>query len=161
MDSPDGSAASVQGAPRWVRRYVAAFLIVFAACGVIGIEVWPLTGWRLFADARERVQTGWQATAVDAHGRERPIDFRQLPAGFQGDVQVLGGFASLDTGEQEAVCDAWAAALRDRGQVVTAIRISTTLTDVGDRRGDRAAPPERTLRYVCADGAVREAADGA
>lgn len=159
MDSQTltGQREDAARAPRWLRRFVAVFLIAFAACGVIGIEVWPLTGWRLFADARERIQIGWQATAVDAQGHEQPIDFRQLPAGFQGNVQVLGGFASLDTGEQAAVCDAWAAALRERDQDVTAIRIYTTRTDVGDRQGERGAPPERTLRYVCTDGAVRKA----
>jgi hypothetical protein len=158
MISPAATPVRGPAAPRWVRRYVAVFLVVFTVCGVFGIEAWPLTGWRLFADARERVQPGWQATVVDASGRDRPIDFRALPAGFQGNVQVLKGFPSLDPGERQAVCDAWAAALREHGREVAAIRIYATRTDVGDRRGARGAPPARTFRYTCQGGQVQETA---
>jgi hypothetical protein len=38
--------------PAWTRRFVAVFLAAFVVCGIFGLEAWPLTGWRLFADAR-------------------------------------------------------------------------------------------------------------
>jgi hypothetical protein len=149
-------------APRWARRFVWVFLAAFVAAGVIGIEVWPLTGWRLFADARQQVQTGWQATAVDSEGHTEPIDFRALAAGYQGDVQVLQTFSALPAAERAAVCDAWAAALRERGRDVAEIRIYATRSDVGERDGDRGAPPARTLQHTCVDGGVQApGADGA
>ena len=153
MASPGPASPATQAGPAtppaWARRYVAAFLAAFALCGLFGIEAWPLTGWRLFADARQAEQAGWQAAWVDPAGREQPVPFRELPAGFQGHVQVLQGFGALPPARQAAVCDAWATVLRERGEQVTAVRIYATRTDVAQRRGPRAAPPARTLRWTC------------
>jgi hypothetical protein len=39
--------------------------------------------------------------------------------------------------------------MRERGQPVAEIRIQRTSTDVGDRRGDRGAPPDAVTHWVC------------
>jgi hypothetical protein len=147
-----GPAAQPAPAPRWARWFVAAYLAVFVVCGVAGLEAWPLTGWRLFADARQARQPGYQAVTVDRAGRETPIPFRDLPVGYHGDVQVLRGFAGLPGDRQAAVCQAWAEAVRARGGDVAEVRIYQTLTDVSRRVGDRGAPPSRTLRFTCRPG---------
>jgi hypothetical protein len=139
------------------RRFVAVYLAAFLVCGLFGFEAWPLTGWRLFADARTARQAGWQAVTVDERGRETPVPFRDLPAGYQGHVQVLKGFAGLPDGRKLAVCAAWADAVRARGGQVAAVRVYRTTTDVSARVGDRGAPPERALRFTCAGGSVRAA----
>jgi hypothetical protein len=143
--------------PAWTRRLVAAYLAAFLACGLLGLEAWPLTGWRLFADARRPVQTGFQAVTVDQAGRETPIPFAALPAGYHGNVQVLKGFAALPDARKLAVCQAWAQAVRARGGQVAAVRIYRTVTDLSARVGRRGAPPQRTLRWTCLDGGVRAA----
>jgi hypothetical protein len=147
-------AAAPAAAPRWARRFVTAYLAVFVVCGVAGLEAWPLTGWRLFADARQARQPGFQAVTVDRAGRETPVPFRDLPAGYHGEVQVLKGFAALPPSRQAAVCQAWADAVRERGGEVAAVRVYQTVTDVSRRVGDRGAPPARTLRFTCHDGGV-------
>jgi hypothetical protein len=145
-------------APAWTRRFVAAYLAAFLLCGLLGVEAWPLTGWRLFADARQARQPGWQAVTVDAAGRETPIPFPDLPVGYHGNVQVLKGFPALPARRKLAVCQAWADAVRARGGQVAAVRVYQTVTDVSARAGDRGAPPSRTLRWTCRDGDVRAAA---
>jgi hypothetical protein len=148
MEQP-ASPSPPDQAPGWARWFVGAYLAVFVVCAVAGLEAWPLTGWRLFADARQARQAGFQAVTVDAEGRETPIPFRDLPAGFRGDVQVLKGFADLPRARQAAVCQAWARGVRARGGAVAELRIYATVTDVSRRVGDRGAPPARTLRFTC------------
>jgi hypothetical protein len=143
--------------PAWTRRFVAVFLAAFVVCGTFGLEAWPLTGWRLFADARQPVQVAWQAVTVDPAGRETPVPFGDLPAGYHGNVQVLKGFAALPAGEQAAVCRAWADAVRDRGGQVEAVRGYRTVTDLSRRVGERGAPPARELRWTCTEAGIAPA----
>jgi len=147
-------AADRERVPAWARRFVAVYLAAFLVCGLLGFEAWPLTGWRLFADARQARQPGWQAVTVDGAGRETPVPFRVLPAGLQGEVQVLKGFPDLSPGERAAVCQAWAdAAERRSGGRVAAVRVYRTETDVSHRVGERGAPPPvRTLYWTCPQG---------
>jgi hypothetical protein len=144
----------------WTRRFVWVFLAVFLIAGVFGIEAWPLTGWRLFADARTARQASFEAFTVDGAGRERPIPFADLPVRFRGNVQVLKGYQNLSRSRQAAVCSVWADAVRARGVDVRQVRIYRVEVDVSKRVGKRAAPPRRTLRWTCAAGTVTAAAAG-
>jgi hypothetical protein len=160
--SPGAEVRTATGAGAvapWTRRFVWAFLAAFVIAGVFGFEAWPLTGWRLFADARPARQVSLQAVTVDAAGRERPVPWDDLPVRFRGNVQVLKGFEDLRPGQQAAVCTAWADAVRARGGEVRAVRIYRVETDVSRRAGDRAAPGTRSLRFTCRDGTV-EASGG-
>jgi hypothetical protein len=135
--------------PRWARWYAGVFLAAFLVCGVVGIEAWPFTGWRLFADARGARQTSYQAATVDHAGRETPIRFQDLPIHDHGNVQVLKGFATLPPAKQAAVCAAWAGAVRAQGGDVAALRLYQLDVDVSKREGPRGVPPRRTLRWTC------------
>jgi hypothetical protein len=149
------TAMGAEAVAPWTRRFVWAFLAAFVIAGVFGFEAWPLTGWRLFADARSATQVSLQAFTVDAAGRERPIPWNDLPVRFRGNVQVLKGFADLRPRHQVAVCAAWAEGVRALGGDVRAVRIYRVATDVSRRAGDHAAPGTRSLRFTCRDGTVQ------
>ncbi len=149
-----GTGAGAERVAPWARRFVWVFLVAFVTAGVLGFEAWPLTGWRLFADARTARQLTWEAVTVDAAGRGRPIPFADLPVRYHGNVQVLKGYPDLAPGQQAAVCRAWADAVRSRGGDVREVRVYRVEVDVSQRVGERGAAPRRTLRYTCRDGTV-------
>lgn len=132
------------------KAFVAAFLAAFVACGVLGVEAWPLTGWELFSRVRTEAQAGWEAVTVDRAGAEHAIPFIRLPRGMQGALQVMQGFPALPPSDREAVCAAWAGAVRESGGEVAAVRIYHV---VRSRRDGREL--ERRPAYVCAREAGR------
>lgn len=144
---------AVAQAPRWARWFVRVFLSAVVLAGVFGVEAWPLTGWRLFADLRRPEQSSVRAYIVEPGGAERLVPFARLPAPYSGSTQVLNGLVRLAPDEREAVCAAWADAAREIGLGVAGIRVYRLAWDASVRGGPRAAPPaERTILFACAGG---------
>jgi hypothetical protein len=135
--------------PRWVRWFVAVFLVAFIACALAGVEAWPLTGWHLFSRARPERAVGLNAVAVTSDGAERPVPFDRMPYAYRGFVQVLGGFQALPAREQTSVCMAWAQGAEPFLGHVTAVRIYRSERHLSQRVGRRGLPPVRTLVGQC------------
>jgi len=129
------------------RAFVGVFLTAFVACGLFQIEVWPLSGWKLFSRLRTDEVRGWLATAVTADGAERPIPFDTFPAAYRGQLHVLQGFDDLAADARADVCRAWAGemAATGGGRVVE-IRVYATTDSARHPDGGR-----RELRHVCPD----------
>jgi hypothetical protein len=81
----DGSSEPepADAAPRSARWLVAVVLVALAIPGVIGFDLWPLTGWRLFSRASGSCQERWFADAVDPDGTIRSIGAEELPYRFR------------------------------------------------------------------------------
>jgi len=136
--------------PRAVRWFVRAFLVAFLVCGVVGIEAWPLTGFRLFSHLRHATETSSVAVTVGADGGETPLWFTDLPRAYQGFNPVMASFRALPARSQLATCRAWLAEARHVRTGVTALRIYSLRRPALPRRGDHpATPPTRTLIYAC------------
>lgn len=137
---------------------VSVFLSAFLIAGLFGIEMWPLTGWKLFSHLRHPRAVSWQAVAVDRTGVETPIPFRRLPRGYGGALHVLKGFGGLDPDERDAVCQTWSRGLETLGMPRDELRLYQVVVDRSIRIGNRRpAPSDRTLRFVCRDGTATEA----
>ena len=142
-------------APRFARPFVAAFLAAFVICAVATIEAWPLTGWRLFSHVRTDRQLSWSAAAVDSEGREHAYPLGALPGGYRGFVFLMRGFAARPAGERAELCQAWReGAVELLGFEARAVRIYELRWRLSAREGERARPPDRTLRYTCRPGGV-------
>jgi hypothetical protein len=140
-------------AQRWARPFVTSFLAAFLACGLAGIEAWPLTGFRLFSTLRTRYVVSWEARAVLAGGEERPIPFGRLPPSHRAFGLLAGSLAELPRESRDAACAVWAADLRALGWRLEAIRVYRVERDLLPRAEGRAASrPVATLRFSCAGG---------
>lgn len=133
------------GAPsaavRWAIR---GFLAVFLVCGLVGVEAWPLTGWRLFSTLRQPVERRWEAASVHPDGTVRPIDFASLPRGDRGSVAVLRQLAVASQSTRDDVCRAWADEVQKvAGEVVAEVEVWLVVLDLRDGR------LERTPAYRC------------
>jgi hypothetical protein len=152
----DAPTLAIERAPRWARWFVWSFLTALLVCGVLGIEAWPLTGFRLFSHLRHSSQTEWQAFAVKSHGEEVRLPLSRFPGGYNGFPLVMKTFASRSPGEREAMCDAWMVAASSLRGPTAAIRIYIVDRRLEPREGHRAATvPGRSLAYTCGAGVLR------
>ncbi|HYZ02061.1 MAG TPA: hypothetical protein VFA92_11255 [Candidatus Binatia bacterium] len=146
----------IERAPRWARWFVWSFLAALLVCGVVGIDAWPLTGFRLFSHLRYDHQTEWQAFAVRTDGSEARLRLARFPGGYNGFPLVMRNFESRSPGERSDMCRAWLAAASGLRDSAVAIRIYVVDRRLEPRHGRRAASvPRRTLAYTCAGGVVR------
>jgi hypothetical protein len=129
---------------RGVRRFVYGFLAVFALCGLFSIELWPLTGWRLYSGVRTEERPSWRIVAVTPDGEER-VDLGALPLGWHNTDRLLNTFPDLSEGERDEICDAWAQPLRRSGVEVEEVRIEQVTTLLSDPDAEPTAEP----RYTC------------
>lgn len=104
-----------------------AFLAVFLTASLFGIEAWPLTGWGLYSRRLTDREEGWKALTVDTEGREHSIPWDLLPLGVRNTYRQLSDIVERTPEDREAVCLAWADAVRDLGQDVTEVRIYWTV----------------------------------
>jgi hypothetical protein len=141
------SAPEHEGVSRRVRVFVVCFLALFLSCGLLGIEAWPLTGFKLFSQVRADGQPGWEAVSVDGSGEERLIDFASLGRAYRGGLGIMRGLPALPPDRRVATCQAWLAAVRQRdGEGVAGVRIYQTVWTVPVPGG---RPASRALYVEC------------
>jgi hypothetical protein len=143
-------------APRLARAFVVAFLATMVICATLTVEAWPFTAFHLFSHVREDHQTGWSAVAIDARGNPHPYPLNELSQGYRGFRFLLVGFDGRSAGEKDAICRTWVeGAPKLIGVDAKTVNLYALSWRLSDRRGDRAAPPQRTLRYVCTAGGFK------
>jgi hypothetical protein len=147
MTEGEGRAGELP--PRGVRVFVAVFLAAFLVCGLFGLELWPLTGWRLFSQLRTDHQVAWRATAVGEDG-EKQIRFAELPRAYRNFPLVMRTFSELPRAEQAAACRAWLEAARRERPGTRTLRLYRIDWYLSHRHGPRDGPPPHfTLLLSC------------
>jgi hypothetical protein len=137
--------------PRRVRVFVVAFLGAFVLCGIFGLELWPLTGWRLFSQLRTDHQVAWQATAVGSEG-ETQLRFAELPRAYRNFPLVMRTYSALPRVSQVEACRLWLEAAQGVHAAATELRIYRIDWHLSYRHGSRdGPPPRRTLLITCDD----------
>ncbi|MDQ2649012.1 MAG: hypothetical protein M3Z03_05620 [Actinomycetota bacterium] len=92
--------------------------------GVIGFDLWPLTGWRLFSRARSAEQLGWVFEVVRSESSPVVVEVEDLPVAYRNAPWLLDGLLEDgSTTRREEVCAALLAAAVELHPTGTALRI--------------------------------------
>ena len=168
MDSPEEAhalhpaSAVEERPPPAVRWFVLILLSAFALCGAMGIEAWPLTGWRLFSHLRTSHVETWRAVTVDGRGRESPLAFSRLPPPYVGSGLIVRRLSSLSERQRAGLCAAWLSAAVRLRREVAAVRIYRLEWELEPRHAGRPARSAvRALEYACLPEPLQEVAGGA
>jgi hypothetical protein len=96
------------------RAWVYALLVLLVVPGLIGFDVWPLTGWRLFSLSRDASQIEWALDVrVDGTNTFREIDLEELPLAFRNAAWPLAELSGASDARRHAVCEALLDGVRD------------------------------------------------
>jgi hypothetical protein len=93
---------------RGARAWVVTLLALLVVPGVIGFDLWPLNGWRLFSLSRDARQTEYAIDVVDG-GETTELDPERLPLAYRHVAWPLAELDGASAPRRRAVC----VALRD------------------------------------------------
>ncbi|HEY6416609.1 MAG TPA: hypothetical protein VIX41_10240, partial [Acidimicrobiales bacterium] len=110
--------------PRSARWLVGALLVLLLVPGLVGFDLWPLTGWRLFSLARDETQTLWVLEAVDGDGSSRLVDVEELPLRYRHAEWPMADLPGAATARRQAVCEALLGAVVDVEPSTAELRIA-------------------------------------
>jgi hypothetical protein len=134
----------------WARPFVGVVLAAFLTCGLLGIEAWPLSGFRLFSTPRGSITTGWRLVALTTGGKEVPVNVSRLGAAYRGFGFVARSFDALPAPERIAVCRTWLRAVSASGidpVVLKLVRVDQPLLPRDDE--GPLTEPRRTTVSTC------------
>jgi hypothetical protein len=110
--------------PRSARWLVGALFVLLLVPGLVGFDLWPLTGWRLFSLARDDTQTLWVLEAVDGDGSSRLVDVEELPLRYRHAEWPMADLPGTSTARRQAVCEALLGAVVDIEPATAELRIA-------------------------------------
>jgi hypothetical protein len=145
------TAGDATGRPQpWARPFVTVLLTATLTCGVLGIEAWPLSGFRLFSTPRSSVTTGWRLVALTADDEQVPVNVSRLGAAYRGFGFVARSLDELPTSDRAAVCTVWFRAVASIGIDATALQLVRVDQSLVPRDDDGPlADPRRRVVTTC------------
>ena len=95
------------------RAWVAVLLLALLVPGLVGFDLWPLTGWRLFSLSRDADQVEWALDVTSADGSVREVDLEELPLAYRNAAWPLAELPAASDARQREVCEALLVGVRD------------------------------------------------
>lgn len=136
--------------PRWYRRLVGVFLAALIACGVLGLELFPLSGMRLFSAIRSTTTTSVELVAVDERGTATEVRLSSLPRGWSGLGLTLRTFDGLGSADRDRICDAITDLLALRIPRLERVQVVLVSRELVPRaEGRSASEPRRRSAHAC------------
>jgi hypothetical protein len=131
------------GAPtRLQRRVVVGTLGLLLLTGLVGVEAWPLSKWRLFSEPRRADLGGFVLQAGDADGTRERVSLSQLPLGYRFAGRALDDLEAQPTARGDELCRALLDAVRTERPGTTqldVLRVRRRLLGDGRRGSEEVA----------------------
>jgi len=138
--------------PRSARWLVGALLALLLVPGLVGFDLWPLTGWRLFSLARDETQTLWVLEAVDGDGSSRLVDVEELPLRYRHAEWPMADLPGASTARRQAVCEALLGAVVDVEPSIAEVRIARDRARLEEGDGEWAVVDDLEVIHTCRRG---------
>lgn len=136
--------------PRWYRRLVGVFLAALIACGLLGLELYPFSGMRLFSALRTSTATSVKLVAVDDRGTASAVPLSSFPRGWSGLGLALRRFDTLGPVDRDRICDVIADLLLQRIPQLTQVNVVLVSRELVPRaEGRSASEPSTQPAHVC------------
>ncbi|HEY8527197.1 MAG TPA: hypothetical protein VIL48_19670 [Acidimicrobiales bacterium] len=157
-DRPAGSGSGGSGSgapgrfdtvPRAGRWLAGAVLVLLIVPGVLGLEAWPLTGWKLFSLSRDASQTAWVIEAVDAEGGSDTVDPEELPLGYRHAEWPMAELRTASDARRQAVCEALLGAVVDVEPGTVAVNILRDRQELVERDGEWVVTHDPEVVHTC------------
>lgn len=149
--TPPADDDKVRRPVRWFVATLLGLLVLFAA---IDVEMWPMTGWRLFSTIRDETQTGWVAEATDAQGNSRIVSYEELPLGYRNAAWRVADIRDASSDEREAVCNALLEAIVKVEPETTTVRLARDRAKLEKTSGEPTVTHDLETLHTCGFGSV-------
>lgn len=126
--------------------------VVFAALlipGLVGFDLWPLTGWRLFSLSLDDTLDRWVLQAIDQDGNSRLVSPEELPLGYRHAEWPMRGLANAPWERREAMCTALAAAVAVVEPSMVELRIAQDEQRLVERNGTWTVEHDLVVNHAC------------
>jgi len=88
------------------RLLVLVTLVLLLVPGIVDIEAWPMSAWRLFSLSRGERQTEWLIDAVAPDGTTRTVSLEELPLRYRHAAWPMAELPKASEQRREDVCQA-------------------------------------------------------
>jgi hypothetical protein len=145
----DGAAPNTQPATPAARRLLAVVFAALLIPGVIGFDLWPLTGWRLFSLALDDTAERWGIEAVDEEGSSRLVSPEELPFGYRQAEWPMRSLPDAAPEQREALCVALATAVADIDPTVVELRLAEDDQRLVEADGEWSVEHDLDVTHAC------------
>jgi hypothetical protein len=153
------AAATTDAAPPAARRLLAILFAALLIPGVVGFDLWPLTGWRLFSLALDDTAERWVIEAVDEEGSSRLVSPEELPFGYRHAEWPMRSLPDTSPERREAMCVALAAAVAEVDPTVVELRIAEDQQRLVETDGEWSVEHDHDVLHACSPPQRHQASD--
>ena len=134
--------------PRRVRAWVGCLFALLLVPGLIGFDLWPLTGWRMYSVSNTALRTDWAVEAATPRGA---VDLRwsDMPLAYRLAAWPLSTLPGASLERREGMCLALLEGVRE---VIPDASGVTIVRDEREMHDDDSVSTARERFHECGSG---------